>query len=147
MSLLENLYREIVLDHYRHPRHYGPLEGAERFPGQNPSCGDHLVLYLDRQGDGPLRLAFEAEGCAISQASASLMADLLTGTSADRAAELARAFIATLHGGSVPEELGDLAAFSTLAQLPARIPCALLPWTTLLSALSPDRPAADPAAP
>ncbi len=144
MSFLESLYQAVVLEHYRHPHNHGPLADAtHRQEGVNPSCGDELTLHL-RVEDGRIGDArFEGEGCAISQASASLMTDALKGRTVDAALELARDFKAMIRGEAPSSELGDLAALQGVSKLHARVKCATLAWTTLEAALldapEPDR--------
>ena len=153
MSGLDNLYREVVLDHYRNPRGKGtlPTPPAERAEGYNPYCGDEVTVYIEEQ-DGTVRLAWEGVGCSISQASASMMARGVTGKSADEARQLLLRFreMLDLHGEKLTDaeseaaggldrskqaELGDLMALEGVVKLPVRLKCALLPWTTLAEAL------------
>ncbi|HKI55967.1 MAG TPA: SUF system NifU family Fe-S cluster assembly protein [Trueperaceae bacterium] len=136
-TFLESLYKDVILEHYRRPHHRGRLERASHtHEGVNPSCGDELTLYL-RVEDGVIRdVAFEGEGCAISQASASLMTDALAGASVERAAALSRAFKDMIQGEPPAEELGDLALLQGISKLHARVKCATLAWTTLDAALA-----------
>ncbi len=149
---LDNLYREVVLDHYRNPRGKGtlPTPPAEKAEGYNPYCGDEVTVYIEEQ-DGTVRLAWEGVGCSISQASASMMARGVTGKSSDEARRLLQRFreMLDLHGEKLTEaeseaagldrskqaELGDLMALEGVVKLPVRLKCALLPWTTLGEAL------------
>ena len=153
MTGLDNLYREVVLDHYRNPRGKGtlPTPPAEKAEGYNPYCGDEVTVYIEHQ-DGTLRLAWEGVGCSISQASASMMARGVTGKTPDEAVELVRRFreMLDLHGEKLESDaaaggeldrsrqaqLGDLMALEGVVKLPVRLKCALLPWTTLTEALS-----------
>lgn len=136
MSLLDELYQDVIMEHYRRPRHHGALEGRGIVvqEGINPSCGDELTLYL-RDDAGKLEVGFVGEGCAISQASASLMAAAVAGGSADHAARLSAAFQRLVRGEEPGMELGDLQALAGVAKLPARVKCAALPWKTLDEAL------------
>ena len=153
MTGLDNLYREVVLDHYRNPRGKGtlPTPPAEKAEGYNPYCGDEVTVYLEEQ-DGTVRLAWEGVGCSISQASASMMARGVTGKSPDAARQLLQRFreMLDLHGEKLTDaekeadggldrakqaELGDLMALEGVVKLPVRLKCALLPWTTLAEAL------------
>ena len=152
MSGLDNLYREVVLDHYRNPRGKGtlPTPPAEKAEGYNPYCGDEVTVYLADE-DGTVRLAWEGVGCSISQASASMMARGITGKSPAEARQLLVRFreMLDLHGERLTEspeasaaldrtrqaELGDLMALEGVVKLPVRLKCALLPWTTLAEAL------------
>ena len=137
--MLEDLYREIILRHYQSPSHRGRLADAdaEAF-AQNPLCGDEMRISA-RIDDGSIAdLAFEARGCSISQASADMMADAVTGRALDFASELAASFKSMMSepDGEAAESLGDLAALRHVKKYPVRVKCALLPWSTLLEALS-----------
>ena len=151
---LDNLYREVVLDHYRNPRGKGtlPTPPAEKAEGYNPYCGDEVTVYLEDQA-GTLHLAWEGVGCSISQASASMMARGVAGKSRDEAHQLLQRFreMLDLHGEKLtdadPEaaaaldrakqaELGDLMALEGVVKLPVRLKCALLPWTTFAEVLA-----------
>ena len=136
MSFLESLYKDVILEHYKRPHNRGALDGATHVEeGVNPSCGDELTLYL-RVEDGVVRgVAFEGEGCAISQASASLMTDAVKDRSVEQALELSRAFRAMIRGRPPEPELGELSALQGIAKLHARVKCATLAWTTLDAAL------------
>ncbi|MEJ2667811.1 MAG: SUF system NifU family Fe-S cluster assembly protein [Deinococcales bacterium] len=136
-SFLESLYKDVILEHYRRPHHRGRLsKPSHSHEGVNPSCGDELTLDL-RIEDGVIReVGFEGEGCAISQASASLMTDALEGATVDRAALLSREFKAMIRGEPPSPELGDLALLQGIAKLHARVKCATLAWTTLDAALA-----------
>lgn len=153
MTGLDNLYREVVLDHYRNPRGKGtlPTPPAEKAEGYNPYCGDEVTVYLEEH-DGTVRLAWEGVGCSISQASASMMARGVAGKSPEEARHLLMRFreMLDLHGEKLAEtdteaavaldrakqaELGDLMALEGVVKLPVRLKCALLPWTTLTEAL------------
>ncbi len=136
-GFLQSLYQDLILEHYHRPHHRGRLERASHTQeGINPSCGDELTLYL-RVEDGVIRaVAFEGEGCAISQASASLMTDALEGASVARARELSEAFKAMIRGEPPSDDLGDLALLQGISKLHARVKCATLAWTTLDAALT-----------
>lgn len=134
---LRELYQEVVLDHGRHPRRRGRLEGPVRSArGNNPLCGDRFTVYVDER-DGRLeRLRFDGKGCAISTASASLMAETLEGRSEAEARELAGKFRAMVTGAGDPDPaLGKLVALAGVREFPVRVKCATLPWHTLLAAL------------
>jgi len=156
MPGLEDLYREIILDHYRNPRNRGELSTppAHKAEGFNPLCGDEIVLYVDVDvEDGTIRdLKVGGQGCSISQSSASMMSAAVKGKSVDEARALTRAFKAlmsihetTLEGGDgsgtdtpVPDpevKLGDLEALQGVVKFPVRIKCATLSWNTLTQAL------------
>jgi nitrogen fixation NifU-like protein len=136
MSFLDSLYKDVILEHYKRPHNRGALDQPSHVQeGENPSCGDELTLYL-RVADGIIReIGFEGEGCAISQASASLMTDALKGRSVEAALELSEAFRAMIRGQPPAPELGELSALQGVARLHARVKCATLAWTTLESAL------------
>lgn len=135
---LRDLYRELILDHARHPRHFGTLENATHSAdGINPLCGDKLHLYLD-VGDGVIRdAAFEGTGCAISVASASLMTETITGLDVAAATEWSERIMARLtgQGGTHDVEFGKLRALEGVREFPSRVKCATLAWHALRSAI------------
>ena len=140
MNGLGELYQQLIIDHNRHPRNFGSLEDAtETASGDNPLCGDRITLHLRVTGDVIEDVRFEGSGCAISQASASLMTTAVRGKKAAEALELFRAFHAMVTGPQdAPAEvrrLGKLAAFAGVRAFPARVKCANLPWHTLRAAL------------
>lgn len=130
---LDSLYQEIILDHYRNPHHAGLREpyGAE-VHHVNPTCGDEVTLRVQLEGSTVADVSYDAEGCSISQASASVMADLVIGKDLDEALATHAAFLALMQGkGQVePDEdvLEDGIAFAGVAKFPARVKCALLSW-------------------
>lgn len=132
---LNRLYREAVLDHSRHPRNFRridqPIAQAE---GHNPLCGDKVTVYLRLAGERIADAAFEATGCAISIASASMMTEVVRGKSTASARAAIHDAAATFSGGC-EHPPGELAALATVRSYPSRIRCALLPWRTLESAL------------
>lgn len=136
---LKELYRDVILDHNRKPRNFGPLVPADaQADGHNPLCGDRLTVYVTFDGERLRDVHFEGKGCAISVASASLMTEAVRGK--DRA-EIARLFAdvhATLAGDHVASAaaLGKLAALSGVREFPARVKCASLCWHTLNAALA-----------
>jgi nitrogen fixation NifU-like protein len=135
--MLEELYREIILDHYAHPRNRGRLEGAEiAVEGVNPSCGDEISLYA-RVRDGRLEeVRFEGRGCSISQASASMMTEAVRGKTVAEAGQLADRFKAMMHGQPPDEEqLGELVSLQGVRRFPVRIKCATLAWVALQQGL------------
>ena len=159
MSGLEDLYREIILDHYRNPRNRGDLPSppATRVEGFNPLCGDEIVVYLQlddpSKGDDAIvtDVRINGQGCSISQSSASMMSTAITGRSVAEVRDLTKAFKSMmsiqegeLDGGEPassddadPGEarLGDLEALRGVVKFPVRIKCATLGWNTLLQAL------------
>jgi nitrogen fixation NifU-like protein len=147
---LEQLYREVILDHYRNPRHSGSIEAPDaRAEGYNPLCGDEITIELTLDGDTITNAAVRGRGCSISQASASMMADAIVGTTVSEVATLMHRVKALLDieegdPGLDPERpgaaLGDLEALAGVKQFPVRIKCADLAWTTLQEALDSAEP-------
>jgi nitrogen fixation protein NifU and related proteins len=153
MAGLEDLYREIILDHYRSPRNKGELEipPAVRTEGYNPLCGDEIVLYLLVDGDNVTDVKIGGQGCSISQSSASMMSAAIKGKTVAEVRALVRAFKAMmdihesrLEGDEASAEeqaadaevkLGDLEALQGVVKFPVRIKCATLSWNTLTQAL------------
>ena len=140
MNASEELYQEIILDHSRHPRHYGcPLEHTHCAAGKNPLCGDEYDVYLSIDEEGIVREAsFEGAGCAISKASASIMLEQLVGKRTDEVRELFEAFHAMITNpdkAQDPATLGKLAAFSGIWKYPSRVKCAILCWHAVRNAL------------
>jgi nitrogen fixation NifU-like protein len=138
VSDFDELYQEIILDHYRRPRGAARLdEVPDEETHENPTCGDSLRLRLELGPDGRIvRAVHDSRGCAISVASASMMSGLVAGLAPDEAAELARGVEAALRGeGEDPraylEERGDLAALAGVAAFPLRVKCASLAWRAL----------------
>ncbi|HEY2957103.1 MAG TPA: SUF system NifU family Fe-S cluster assembly protein [Actinomycetota bacterium] len=128
---LEDLYQEIILDHYRKPRHPGRLDdGHVQVRHYNPVCGDELTVGLRLDGERVSAIAVDGRGCSISQASASVMSDLVLDRTVPQALEVAEAFRRLMHGeGDADEEvLGDGVAFAGVARYPVRVKCALLGW-------------------
>ncbi len=142
MSDLTDLYQAVILDHNKRPRNRGKLPTATRVAsGDNPTCGDNCTVYLRMEGDRIAGIGFEGSGCAISQASTSLMTTLLKGKSAAEAEAQFAEFKDIVTTGRAPEELSDIAAFAGVHAYPARIKCATLGWHAALEALKqPDRP-------
>jgi len=141
MSELTDLYQEVILDHNRRPRNFGPLPDANRTAkGHNPLCGDKLTLYLKVDGDRITGISFEGSGCAISKASASLMTDAVKGQNvadADALFDRFHAMVKTPIDQPVDEDaLGKLAVFSGVREFPMRVKCASLAWHTLHAALT-----------
>ncbi|MFL6237087.1 MAG: Fe-S cluster assembly sulfur transfer protein SufU [Thermoanaerobaculia bacterium] len=136
MSDLRDLYQEVILDHNRRPRNFGPLPAANRrAEGSNPLCGDRVTVYLDVEGDRIRDVAFEGAGCAISTASASLMTEALKGLSVEEARGLFHGFHELVTKGDEGEDLGKLAVFTGVREYPMRVKCATLAWHTLMAAL------------
>lgn len=138
-SELEELYQEVILDHSRRPRNFGDLDDAEVLVhGDNPSCGDEIHLGVKFGPDGELQdLKFSGHGCAISQASASMMTTKLKGKSRAEADDMLRAFhdLVTDETAEAPPSLGDLRLMQGVRKFPQRVKCAMLPWRALDQAL------------
>ena len=138
MSDLRDLYQEVILDHNKHPRNFGEIEGADRHAdGYNPLCGDRLAVYLNLDGDRIVDVAFLGSGCAISKASASLMTDAVKGKTVAEARALFGRFHAMITddaGAEAPGEVGKLAVFAGVRDYPTRVKCASLAWHTLRAA-------------
>lgn len=136
---LQDLYRDVILDHNRNPRNFGRLEPADaQANGHNPLCGDRLSVTLRLDGARIADVKFEGNGCAISVASASLMTEAIKGKARS---EVRRLFdsvhdVLTHHDHPVPDDLGKLAALSGVREFPARVKCASLCWHTLNAALA-----------
>jgi nitrogen fixation protein NifU and related proteins len=156
MPGLEDLYREIILDHYRNPRNRGELDAppALRVEGFNPLCGDEIVVYLELDDDDRVsEIRIGGQGCSISQSSASMMSAAVKGRTVAEVGDLTRAFkgMMSIHESSLggeaaePEEfpdvkLGDLEALRGVVKFPVRIKCATLAWNTLAQAIAEARP-------
>ena len=139
MADLDDLYREILLDHYRSPRNRGPLDDANASAeGSNPLCGDEITLELRLDPDGQIAdVAFSGQGCSISQASSSLMTEHVKGRSAEDAGAAIEAFQAMMVEGEEPDaDLGDIEALAGVRKFPMRVKCASLAWKTLELALA-----------
>ena len=141
---LRDLYRELILDHARSPRHFGKLEGATHSAeGINPLCGDKLKIYFSIDADGRISAAkFEGSGCAISVASASLLTDKVIGLKSVDALEFFSALVSRLTGkaenGDEPAskvDLGKLKALEGVKEFPSRVKCATLAWHAMNSAI------------
>ena len=138
MGGLEDLYQQLILDHYRAPRHRGTLDNASvAVDHDNPLCGDQLHLELMIDDGRVIEIAHSGEGCSISQSSASMMADAVSGMSTDDALALVEHFRLMMHGTESGDEerLGDAIALEGVARYPVRIKCALLSWMALKDAV------------
>ena len=138
-SEIEDLYQEVILDHSRRPRNFGELsDAAVRVHGDNPACGDEIHLAVKFDGNGGLQdIKFTGHGCAISQASASLMTMKLKGKSREEVEEMFRAFhdLVTADISNPPKSLGDLQVMRGVRKFPQRVKCAMLPWRAVEQAL------------
>src|SRR5438445_8953298 len=130
---LDDLYREVILDHYTRPRNKGTIDGADiTVEGANPLCGDELSIYVKLTGGRISDARFVGRGCSISQASASMMTDQIKGKTLHEARALVGQFKAMMHGEEVPEEeLADLMALQGVRTVPVRIQCPTLAWMAL----------------
>jgi nitrogen fixation NifU-like protein len=131
--MLDQLYQEIILDHYKRPHGRGLREPyAAEAHHVNPTCGDEVTIRVAADGDVVTDISYDGMGCSISQASASVLHELLTGRDAAEAMRVHDAFVTLMQGRGqvVPDEdlLGDGIAFAGVARYPARVKCALLPW-------------------
>ncbi len=137
---LDDLYRDVILDHYRQPRNRGALEAASvAAEGFNPSCGDEIQLSILLEDDIVAALRFGGAGCSISQSSASMLTEALAGRSLDDARQLSGHVQAMLTDDAFnldAVDLGDLEALSGVARFPVRIKCGLLAWKVLDQALA-----------
>jgi nitrogen fixation protein NifU and related proteins len=130
------LYDAVILDHYKRPRNFRALDGGRRAEGDNPLCGDHVVVYV-RVDEGIITDAtFQGFGCAIVQASASLMTDCVKGKTVAEVDALFQRFhrLLTSPPGAPVEDLGALSTLAGVRQFPVRVKCATLPWRTLQAA-------------
>jgi len=134
-SGLTELYQELILDHYRRPRNQGSLEAySRRVALANPTCGDELELDLLLDGETIADVRFSGHGCSISQASASMMTQLIKGKKVTEARALATRFNEMLHGSAEAardKSLGEARALAGVAKFPVRVKCALLGWNAL----------------
>ena len=144
---LRELYQEVILDHSRHPRHFGVLEAPTHTgEGYNPLCGDRVKLFLVVDGEGRITdVKFDGKGCAISQASASLMTDMLAGRSVAEAEKLMDGFLHLVKGenadGLDADDRERLDVMAGVSAFPMRVKCATLAWHTMKSALEGGEPA------
>ena len=141
MSMLRELYTQTIMDHYQRPRNKGALEGADLEEHLlNPLCGDEVTVYANFRDGKLAEVRFEGRGCSISQASASMMTERLSGKSRGEAeAEIAR-FKTMMVGKEEFPETDDLAALKGVIQYPSRVKCAMLPWDAFKRGLGPGAP-------
>lgn len=137
---MDELYQELILDHYRRPRNRGRLDGADRTAElHNPLCGDEIVVDLKLEGETVAEIRFDGHGCAISQASASMMTERVKGRSVGEARAAIELFRSLMRGEGDIEKaadfIGDLVALGGVRRFPVRIKCATLPWNALALAL------------
>jgi len=137
-SELDELYRDIIIDHYRNPRHKGHLSAPSAcHEGVNPLCGDEVTVEVALDGGAVGEIAYSGSGCSISQSSASMMTEAVAGKGVSEAHRLIADFTAMMRGDESidPDALGDLEAMSGVRKFPVRIKCATLAWHTLAEAL------------
>jgi len=142
LTRLDNLYRQVILDHSSHPHHRGTLgDSAYKVELNNPTCGDVIHLELAVEEETIKDLAFTGEGCSISTASASMMGDAVIGKTLAEAGDLSHLFSELVQGHDVPDsnQLGDASMLSGVAKFPARIKCATLAWKALEKAIQDDQ--------
>ena len=140
MVEFEELYQEIILDHYRAPRNRCSEQEAEAgaccVKHENPLCGDELLLSVEMEGKDTIgKICFAGQGCSISQASASMMTEAVKGLSREQALEMVERVREMMHDGEADEDLGDVEALQGVSRFPVRIKCALLAWMALKDAL------------
>lgn len=139
MNELQELYREVILDHNRHPRNFGEIEHADRvIDGTNPLCGDKMTLYVKLDGDRVEDIRFKGTGCAISVASSSLMTERVKGRSVEETQALfdqVHEMLTSSSDAEPPEALEKLAALAGVRDYPSRVKCASLAWHALSAAL------------
>ena len=149
MASLDDLYKEIILDHYRSPRNQGELEPpAHRCEGFNPLCGDEVIVFVSLINQKIEEIKIGGQGCSISQASASMMTEIIKGKSISEAEEVIHAFKEMMDiyeselsgeetdGTSSSVDLGDLEALQGVVKYPVRIKCATLAWNTLTQSIN-----------
>jgi nitrogen fixation NifU-like protein len=145
---LDELYKEVILDHYKNPRNKHALPGADvSLSRNNPLCGDEITIHAHLLEGRVAEVAFEGRGCSISQASASMLTESVGGKPTDEAGALAADFRSMMEGKHEPDEdrFGDLVALKGVVKYPVRIKCAVLAWDVLQEALSGASEAATPA--
>jgi nitrogen fixation NifU-like protein len=146
---LRELYQEVILDHSRHPRHFGSLDNAtHKAEGYNPLCGDKVTVMLVLDESGRVAdIKFQGKGCAISQASASMMTEMLAGRTLAEAQKLMDGFLHLVKGedvsGLLPDDREYLDVMSGLSEFPMRVKCATLAWHTFKNAVEEGKNAAD----
>ena len=135
---LDDIYKEVILDHYKNPRNKRDLPGAERSCSRNnPLCGDEITVFVHEEGGKIAEVSFVGQGCSISQSSASMMTEAVTGRSVEETRRLIGDFRGMMAGEVDPDEdeLGDLVALKGVVKYPIRIKCAVLAWDVLQEAL------------
>lgn len=131
---LNQLYRSVIMDHYKNPRNKGVIDdGDMRIDMNNPTCGDRIHLTLNVEGDTITDAKFEGEGCSISMSSASMMTEVVKGKTIEEALQMSQEFSKMMLGEDyeISEDMGDIEALNGVNQFPARIKCATLTWKAL----------------
>lgn len=134
---LRDLYQEVILDHNKRPRNFGPLEGASQAAGHNPMCGDRVSVYVRMDGDRVAEARFTGNGCAISKASASMMTEAVTGHTAVEVRAMFDTFhdMVTGRAEADDDKVGKLVVLSGVKEYPSRVKCAMLAWHALQAAI------------
>lgn len=139
MSLSDELYKEVILDHYENPRNFGSIENPDaKEAGANPLCGDELELFVKFNGDNIEEIKFQGKGCSISQASASMMTEYVMGKDKKYAKDLIDKFKGMIVDDKEPnfsEDMEDLESLNGVKKYPIRVKCAVLAWNTLERAI------------
>ncbi|RJS60232.1 Fe-S cluster assembly sulfur transfer protein SufU [Bacillus sp. PK3_68] len=136
---LDQLYRQVIMDHYKNPRNKGQLEdGTLTIDMNNPTCGDRIHLTMNVEDGKVSEAKFDGEGCSISMASASMMTQAVKGKDIETALKLSKVFSEMMQGNDYPDDLdlGDIEALQGVAKFPARIKCATLAWKAMEKGLS-----------
>ena len=140
MADLKALYQEVILDHNKKPRNFGKLSPASHHAeGHNPLCGDHINVFMNLDGEKVEAITFEGEACAVCKSSASMMTVAVKGKTRTEAEALTREFLDMATGKldmNPPNNIGRLAVFAGVRDLPTRVKCAILPWHTLHAAFN-----------
>jgi nitrogen fixation NifU-like protein len=134
---LRDLYQEVILDHNKRPRNFGPLENASEAAGHNPMCGDRVRVFVRMDQGRVAEARFVGNGCAISKASASLMTEAVAGRTADEVREMFATFQEMVTGRAQPDDdkIGKLVVLSGVKEYPSRVKCAMLAWHALQAAI------------
>ncbi|MEW6060167.1 MAG: Fe-S cluster assembly sulfur transfer protein SufU [Actinomycetota bacterium] len=135
---LDDIYKEVILDHYKRPRNKREMPEAERSCSRNnPLCGDEITVFVHEEDGRVAAVSFVGRGCSISQSSASMMTEAITGKTLEEAGRLVADFRAMMAGEADPgeDQLGDLVALKGVVRYPIRIKCAVLAWDVLQEAL------------
>ncbi|KMY55203.1 MULTISPECIES: Fe-S cluster assembly sulfur transfer protein SufU [Bacillaceae] len=136
---LDQLYRQVIMDHYKNPRNKGQIEdGTLTIDMNNPTCGDRIHLTMNVEDGKVSEAKFDGEGCSISMASASMMTQAIKGKDVETALRLSKTFSEMMQGNDYPDDLdlGDIEALQGVAKFPARIKCATLSWKAMEKGLT-----------